>query len=178
MTELEGATATKYVEATGTFRDAPSPKLFIAGGITGCEDWQQRLSRKLYTVGFPGTILNPRREEFDVNDPDAADAQISWEFEALAVADIVSFWFSSETIQPIVLYELGRWLHSDKFVVVGCHPDYSRLQDVIIQTKLARPGLMTYGSLNAMVDAIMSAVASEPAHSDTLGKMGRHDRPI
>ena len=152
---------TKYIEAVSSLEDIQGPSVFLAGGITGCEDWQQRLARKLYSAGFPGTILNPRREDFPIEDPNAAKEQIAWEFNALKRADLISFWFSSETIQPIVLYELGRWLHSDKPVVIGAHKDYPRLQDVVIQTELARPDTPIVPTIDDLVTRIMGVLKSD-----------------
>ena len=81
-------------------------------------------------------------DECGNGDPDAAKDQIAWEYNALRLADIVSFWFCKETIQPIVLYELGATLMRSMEpdgpkVVIGMEHGYPRAQDVEIQTKLA-----------------------------------------
>lgn len=54
---------------------------FLAGGITGCDDWQQTVISILEDYDkrrFPGSlcdlvVLNPRRSSFDVNDKSATD---------------------------------------------------------------------------------------------------------
>lgn len=64
-----------------------------------------------------------------------------WEYEHLQSADVLIYWFSMGSLNPIVLYELGRWGNSskDKSMIIGIDPKYERSQDVIIQTQLSRP---------------------------------------
>jgi len=51
------------------------------------------------------------------------------------------FWFCAESICPITLYQLGTWTQISKEtgarIFVGCHPEYTRLDDVLVQTELA-----------------------------------------
>lgn len=128
---------------------APPPSVFMAGGITGCPDWQQGLRGLLKKANV--ILINPRRANFPIGDPSAAEAQITWEFDHLRQADAISFWFPKETLCPIVLYELGK--HSApgalyaKALFVGVEPGYQREQDVRIQTRLARPDVLVRSSL-------------------------------
>lgn len=116
----------------------PEPFIFLAGGITNCENWQQRACD---LVDPRWTVFNPRRDHYDMTNPDEAEVQIRWEFEFLNRADVILFWFAGgESPQPITLYEYGRHLAlAKKRIVVGVDDRYVRRQDVIIQTKLARP---------------------------------------
>ena len=127
-----------YVEALDEYVFPPSydnKSLFLAGGITGCPDWQAEMVEKLSDTDL--TLLNPRRKDFPVDDPNAAKEQITWEWHHLDKAKAISFWFAKETVQPITLLELGKWLsHGLKKLFIGIHPEYSRRQDVEIQTKL------------------------------------------
>ncbi len=127
----------KYVEAPSA--ENFEHGVFLAGGITGCPDWQTEMVRILSRWDLDLAILNPRRANFPIGDPLAAQAQIAWEFEHLRSAEAISFWFPQETLNPIVLYELGAWSMTKKPIFVGVHPDYKRRQDVEIQTGLARP---------------------------------------
>lgn len=122
--------------------DRGDPTLFLAGGITGCPDWQAKLCDLLRDERL--VVFNPRRADFDVTDPNAAATQIRWEHDHLRAADAISFWFSAATIQPIVLYELGAWSMTDKPLFIGIEPGYPRWQDVTIQTSLARPDIGSY----------------------------------
>ena len=114
-------------------------KLFLAGGISNCPDWQSKVIEVLKdSDGL--TVYNPRRKEFPMDDPKAAEEQITWEYQHLRDADVIAFWFSRGSLNPIVLYELGKWGNStDKEIVIGIDPEYERTQDVEIQTMLSRP---------------------------------------
>ena len=127
------------------------PTVFLAGGITGCPDWQSAIRTMLKGV----IAFNPRRKDFPMGDPNAALEQIKWEHEHLRLADAVLFWFPCETLCPIVLYELGAWsMMMDKPIFVGVHPDYKRIQDVEIQTKLARPEVVIAYSVQALAYSV------------------------
>jgi len=119
--------------------------VFLAGGISGCPDWQAEYAKYVQhlcrSMSIPNLILlNPRRPDFDTSDPNASRAQIEWEFRHLALADAISFWFPKETLCPITLYELGKWtMYHRKPIFIGVHPEYKRREDVDIQTGLERP---------------------------------------
>ena len=103
-------------------------------------------------------IYNPRRSSFDMENPYEQIRQIEWEFEMLELCDIFSMYFcESESVQPICMYELGRnllkkkndWVCRDEYQVLMMLPistcvtvekGYSRINDVLIQTKLATNG--------------------------------------
>lgn len=129
-------------------------KMFLAGGITNCPDWQSYIVNELKDISNL-TIYNPRRKNFPINDATASEEQITWEFEHLRDADLLFFWFAKGSLNPIVLYELGMWCNStDKLAIIGIDPGYERKQDVIIQTKLARPNVVFFDSLSEMIEEI------------------------
>jgi len=113
---------------------------FLAGGITGCKDWQKEVINELKEYECPNlVIMNPRRDNFPIGDKNASREQIEWEYNWLERCNIFSMYFDGgESIQPICLYELGRNLVKKKNVVISVEDGYSREQDVIIQTELAR----------------------------------------
>jgi hypothetical protein len=134
------------------------PKLFLAGGITNCPDWQLDVIQHLrlreaedkYTWNIQ--VFNPRRENFPIHDPNAAMEQIKWEFNRLKESEFILFWFSRGSLNPIVLYELGMWGNSRTTpIVVGMDPEYERKQDVRIQTALARPGIQIADSMDRVI---------------------------
>jgi hypothetical protein len=141
-----------YVEAPSIdFPVADQKAIFLAGGVTGCPDWQKQMTillvgaaQKAFT---PPMVFNPRRADFPIHDPNAARAQIRWEHDRLREAHAILFWFCAETLNPIVLYELGAWSMTDKPLFVGVHPDYQRRADVEIQTELVRPDVQIVYSL-------------------------------
>ncbi|MBK9576022.1 MAG: nucleoside 2-deoxyribosyltransferase domain-containing protein [Fibrobacteres bacterium] len=143
----------KHIVCPARF-DGTEPALFLAGGISGCPNWHDRLVELLSSSDL--TLLNPRRENFPIDDPSASRFQIQWEFEHLRKAQAISFWFPCETLCPITLYELGVWTMSDKPVFIGMHPDYGRRIDVEIQTSMVRPGLVPVYSLEDLAGQILA----------------------
>lgn len=124
-------------------------RVFLAGGITNCPDWQGEVIKQLENnyIYDSLVVFNPRRENFPIGDKTAAHTQIAWEFEMLEKCDIFSMYFSSgDSDQPICMYELGRnilriqtrfpidW--QDR-IVISTEDGYRRKQDVLIQTGLA-----------------------------------------
>jgi Nucleoside 2-deoxyribosyltransferase like len=151
--ELETTVSAQYLECPA--EDAPRySSVFLAGGITGVEDWQQKARTLL--AGAPITMFNPRRAAFDVSNGDSAEQQIDWEYRKLADADVILFWFPQcdpkVTVQPIALYELGKTAALGKNMVVGTHPDYIRRTDVLEQLKRIRPDVQVRNTLEAVLD--------------------------
>ena len=156
----------RYVEAISEFETCLRPHVFMAGGITNCPGWQQELRALLEDVPY-GTLLNPRRANFPIHDPKAAKEQIAWEHHALWQAEVFSMWFSSGSIQPICMFELGAHLSRWRFqvsplkaVVIGVDPNYERVQDVVIQTALIDPSLVITTTLQQHAEAITDAVVN------------------
>jgi hypothetical protein len=117
--------------------------LFLAGGISNCPDWQADAAAMLNDQDEL-TVVNPRRAAFS---EDTAVEQITWEHTQLHRADVILFWFTSGSLQPIALYELG--VHATRGVplAVGADPDYPRRLDIEVQLSLARPGLAVHRTL-------------------------------
>lgn len=125
------------------------PSVFLAGGITNCGDWQNKVIDQLKTFSTNLSVFNPRREHFDILNRLETFEQIKWEFDHLETADIFSMYFcNSESVQPICMYELGRnvvrmqnrfpsdW---EKRIVVSVEDGYARADDVRIQLQLCAP---------------------------------------
>ena len=127
---------------------------FLAGGITDCPNWQAEVisNFRKYDQKFlnelDGLVLfNPRRENFPINDPNAAQEQIEWEFKWLQRMDLFSMFFTAgRSDQPICMYELGRNIcrmmqifpnDYQNRILISCDPNYRRSQDVKIQVELA-----------------------------------------
>lgn len=131
-------------------------KLFLAGGITNCEDWQSKVLDELSKLQLDNLLVfNPRRKDFDVTDKNASRKQIEWEFKYLNDMDIFTMYFakSENSVQPICMYELGRHLErmQHRFpkdwqnrIIIGIEDGYTRTQDVIIQSSLALDGCFFY----------------------------------
>jgi hypothetical protein len=144
-----------------------SIKIFLAGGITNCPNWQKVFisTLKLRAGSFLEekniTIYNPRRDKFDLSDKSIAEEQICWEHTHLSEADIIVMWFSKGSINPITLYELGRYITGpQKFEsVIGVDPEYERGYDVNIQVKLELgTDFKINQSLEDMVDDLIDLI--------------------
>ena len=130
-------------------RSAGDITCFLAGGISQCHPWQDRVIAAIQKINPSNLILfNPRRENFPIDDPEAAREQIRWEFNALEKVNIFSMYFcQSPSDQPICMYELGR--HMNRLtnmyspneivdhLVITVEDGYKRAADVLIQTELA-----------------------------------------
>lgn len=154
---IHSTDAMRYIEAPDwSHGDLRHPSLFLAGGITGCPDWQEEIFLLLGGQQLNLTIYNPRRKDFPIDDPKGAEEQITWEHARLRTVDFILFWFPEESVCPIALYELGAWTPQKKTLFVGCHPNYPRRQDVVIQTDLVRPGMPIYSSVSDLAVAVKS----------------------
>lgn len=143
----------KYIESPENYVARPGERsVFLAGGIVGTPLWQKEMVSLLAHTDL--VLLNPRRENFPIHDPGAAEEQITWEFEHLRKASAILFYFPSETLCPIVLFELGAHSMTSKPIFVGVHPDYQRRQDVEIQTRLVRPDVKIVYSLPGLAQQV------------------------
>lgn len=149
----------KYIESPQSYSKKKGKALFLAGGITNCPDWQSAVVKLLH--GTQVTVLNPRRKIFPINDPTAATEQIKWEFEHLRKADAILFWFPKESICPIALYELGAWSMTEKHLFIGVHQKYPRKKDIEEQTKLVRPSINIFYSLEEVVNQALLFIRME-----------------
>ena len=142
-----------YVEAPTEHSGGDRPSVFLAGGITGTGNWQQTVAALLDRTDL--VVLNPRRRQFPIDDPSAAEQQIRWEFRHLRRATARAFWFPGATLCPIALYELGAWSAAPGPLFVGVDPQYARRADVEIQTKLVRPDVTVVYSVEALANQIL-----------------------
>ena len=124
---------------------------FLAGGITDCYNWQDRVIKKLKIFddcwGLDNLVVcNPRRKNFPIDKQGEATKQIKWEYFYLTTCDIFSMYFcGGRSVQPICLYELGSYTRHFmnrygedvlNHIIVSCENEYSRKNDVIIQSEL------------------------------------------
>ena len=133
--------------------------LFIAGGITGAQDWQAQFARDLSDTEL--ALLNPRRDHYNSLDPHALREQIQWEHDGLRASSAISFWFPARAMCLISLYELGSWAHwrdpngAVKPLFVAVHPDYMRRENIEIQLELERPDVQIVSSLDDLTAQIL-----------------------
>lgn len=144
----------KIITAPEIYKNDSNIACFLAGGITNCPNWQDEVIKNIKEYSSSENIdlkyldiYNPRRANFPIDNPNAAQEQIEWEFKYLEKCDIFSMYFcNAPSDQPICMYELGRniseirneyigtWGHR---IIVSVEKGYKREQDVLIQTRLA-----------------------------------------
>lgn len=148
---------TNYLKAPEIIRTPiVGTSIFLAGGISDCWDWQSPTAVTLIDSKSFNFVINPRREFYDMNDKTQTPIQIKWEYRMLKESTHIMFWFTSDTLQPITLFELGKSLGTDKKLYVGCDPNYARQLDVVEQLQLERPDIKVWNSLDGMLDFIIS----------------------
>ena len=155
----------KVVTAPQLIDKVEGPKVFLAGGITGCQEWQDQVIELLKDFD-KGVLFNPRRKDFDITDPNASRKQITWEFKALHAMDIFSMFFCNtpKSDQPICFYELGKYVEMFqdmgklKDVLIGVESGFKREEDVRIQMELIDPKIVIVDSLEKHAENIKKAV--------------------
>ncbi|MGH9428099.1 MAG: nucleoside 2-deoxyribosyltransferase domain-containing protein [Terriglobia bacterium] len=143
------------IKAPNAFADAPRPWVFLCGSIEmgAAENWQQRLVRSCGEV--PGTILNPRRDDWDSSWEQSSDNpqffnQVVWELQAQELADLILVYFDPSTKSPITLLELGLFRYRP--MTVCCPKGFWRKGNVDIVC--ARYGIRQVQTIEDMADYV------------------------
>ena len=127
--------------------------IFLAGGITSYPIWQPIVIEGLKNTKC--VLIDPRRDNWDVNDKTLEEEQIKWEHFHLDNSMSIVFWFPKETLCPITLFELGKYLKSDKRLYIGCHPEYAKRNDVKIQVGLEKSNQIIHESLDDLISEVI-----------------------
>jgi hypothetical protein len=132
------------------------PSVFLAGSIDmgQAADWQALAVRALNDL--PGTILNPRRAQWDASwpqDPRFAPfaEQVTWELEGLERSDWVLMHLDADSKAPVSMLELGLHARSGR-IVVSCPPEFWRAGNV--QIVCTRMGIPLFCSLDFAIAAL------------------------
>jgi hypothetical protein len=127
----------KVITPPTSIASVRGPKLFLAGSIEqdSAERWQDRLIEMLRNS--PGTILNPRRENWDSTwkqslANDQFYEQVQWELMGIQEADHIAFYFDPNTKSPITLMELGLCIGQLQNITVCCPEGFWRKGNVDI----------------------------------------------
>jgi hypothetical protein len=135
-------------------------RLFLAGGISNCPNWQDIIIEKLKNderlKDKNVIVFNPRCKTIPEEEP-----QVTWEYKKIKVSHIVSFWFSEGSPNSITLFEYGSHFKSRKKIIVGCHPNYPRKSNVVIQTKLVKPNFKINESFESFYEQIIITILKQ-----------------
>ena len=134
------------------------PDIFVAGPISGAEDWQNKAEKLLEDIEQTEAcneeliIANPRRAEEIPRVGDIAKEQITWEHRNLQLARVVMFYFvkGPGIITPL---ELGKELGRGSPIVLGIDKSFGRPFDIETQAHLEQPELPIYRTLDETVVA-------------------------
>ncbi len=118
--------------------------VFLAGGITNCEDWQKEVIEYFKSLPEEKTnhlvIFNPRRDKWPKNsDVEEVRRQINWEADYINKSNIFSMYFTNtdKSDQPICFYELGRYARGND--VISYQEGFKRALDVDFQMEILCP---------------------------------------
>ena len=130
------------------------PDIFVAGPISGAEDWQKQAEELLENIEHDEELIiaNPRRPEGIPRVGDIAKEQITWEHRNLQLARVVMFYFvkGPGIITPL---ELGKELGRGSPIVLGIDKSFDRPFDIETQALLEQPKLPIYHTLDETVVA-------------------------
>lgn len=104
--------------------ELPRPWMFLAGAIDQdrAERWQDVVIDNCRDL--PGTILNPRRANWDptwnqsLDNPHFA-GQVAWELDGLEQADVIICWLPATAQARISLMEIGLHARHGR-LLIGC----------------------------------------------------------
>ena len=111
--------------------------IFLAGSIDmgNAIDWQQEIIGH-FKENKALCFFNPRRKDWDSSWQQTIENthfndQVTWELDALELADLIVFYFAPNSQAPISLLELGLFARN-KNVIVCCPTGYWRKGNVDI----------------------------------------------
>jgi hypothetical protein len=135
--------------------------VFLAGSIEmgHAGPWQSSVEQAL--ADLPVTILNPRRDEWDVSWVQSITnpqfrGQVEWELDAQEKASLILMHFDPATKAPITLLELGLFARSGK-LLVSCPEGFWRRGNV--EVVCARFKIPLFDSLRGLIDAARGRLA-------------------
>ena len=122
-------------------------EVFLGGGITNCENWQEKVIKYLKSLPAKDTehlvIYNPRRSSWpDESDIEEIRRQINWEHDYIQKSDIFSMYFTNtkKSDQPICFYELGRYATRPGYDIISYQKGFTRSVDVEMQMSINYQG--------------------------------------
>lgn len=160
-----------YIEAPTEYQPAVGERsVFLAGGITGCPDWQAEARERIHDRMPEAVVINPRRSVFDPSSDEAL--QVEWEHRHLHLVDVVLFWFpDASSDQPIAMYELGAALHRGASVAVGAEQAWHRYRNLAAQVRLADRNAEIHTGLDDLARAAV-ALLSHPGRLSHAANQG------
>ena len=149
----------KVIKAPKPYSYDPYTKFVFLGGsieMGVAENWQDKISKDLKDIENV-VLLSPRRDDWDaswIQDPTPGTqfyTQVDWELNAQERADLIIYYFDSNTKSPITLLELGLFGQNNN-TIVRCAPDFYRYGNVkMVCDRYSIPIVHTYSDLVKMM---------------------------
>jgi hypothetical protein len=137
--------------------------VFLSGSIEmgTAPNWQDRVIEGL--KGQNVVILNPRRDDWDsswiqsIDNPQFYE-QVTWELDAMDVADFIIMHFEPGTNSPITLLELGLCAPDPKELWVHCPEGFWRKGNVdIVCAKYKVP---QYDTMDEILERVRARITA------------------
>ena len=120
------------------------PTVFLAGGMSWCEDWQAQMARDLRAEA--GVLLSPR-----INKPPYPDREMQawWEIRGRRQCGATVFYFpdTPKSVQPVTWYEMGANCQSGKPTAVYVDAGHRRRLDIEERIAVNQPAAYIANSL-------------------------------
>ena len=138
--------------------------IFLAGSIemgAAC-DWQTKVEKELES--YKGNILNPRRSEWDssweqsIDNPNFKE-QVTWELDGLDRSQIIFFYLDPNTKSPISLLEIGKYIASDKKLIICVPKGFWRRGN--IEVLCDRYNIPLYDNLDIAIEMLKNSIETD-----------------
>lgn len=138
--------------------------IFLAGSIEmgSAEDWQTKIEKELES--YSGNILNPRRTEWDssweqsIDNPNFKE-QVTWELDGLDRSQIIFFYLDPNTKSPISLLEIGKYIASDKKLIICVPQGFWRRGN--IEVLCDRYNIPLYDNLDIAIEMLKNSIETD-----------------
>jgi hypothetical protein len=138
--------------------------IFLAGSIEmgKAVEWQDKVSESLEE--YSGNILNPRRAEWDsswkqsIDNPNFKE-QVTWELDGLDRSQIIFFYLDPNTKSPISLLEIGKYIASDKKLIICVPQGFWRRGN--IEVLCDRYNIPLYDNLDIAIEMLKNSIETD-----------------
>ena len=126
------------------------------------EDWQTKIEKELES--YSGNILNPRRTEWDssweqsIDNPNFKE-QVTWELDGLDRSQIIFFYLDPNTKSPISLLEIGKYIASDKKLIICVPQGFWRRGN--IEVLCDRYNIPLYDNLDIAIEMLKNSIETD-----------------
>ncbi len=125
-------------------------------------EWQDKVSESLEE--YSGNILNPRRTEWDssweqsIDNPNFKE-QVTWELDGLDRSQIIFFYLDPNTKSPISLLEIGKYIASDKKLIICVPKGFWRRGNIEILCD--RYNIPLYEDLDIAIQVLKNSIEND-----------------